>query len=290
MNTLRATRRSCGLTQASVAASAGISLPTLRALERGEGGVRALAAVMAVLDLRWGWAPDRVQAARALADRRRARGFSQAQLANRIGVSRPVVIALERDRGATVATVVRAAAVLGVRSVLRAAPSGRGGLVPATNCLAQDLVMTPPELAAVVIGHFAGRMSGTVLDPARGQGAFHDRFPACLARHWCEITEGRDFLDWHEPVDWVMSNPPWSRLRDFSRHAMRIAPNIVWLAPLTNLTTKARLRDLDEAGFGIAELVLIDTPKGWPQSGFQLVAAWLRKGHSGGWSVVRLAG
>ena len=290
MNTLRATRRSCGLTQASVAASAGISLPTLRALERGEGGVRALAAVMAVLDLRWGWAPDRVQAARALADRRRARGFSQAQLANRIGVSRPVVIALERDLGATVATLVRAAAVLGVRSVLRAAPSGRGGLVPATNCLAQDLVMTPPELAAVVIGHFAGRMSGTVLDPARGQGAFHDRFPACLARHWCEITEGRDFLDWQQPVDWVMSNPPWSRLRDFSRHAMRIAPNIVWLAPLTNLTTKARLRDLDEAGFGIAELVLIDTPKGWPQSGFQLVAAWLRKGHSGGWSVVRLAG
>ena len=290
MNTLRATRRSCGLTQASVAASAGISLPTLRALERGEGGVRALAAVMAVLDLRWGWAPDRVQAARALADRRRARGFSQAQLANRVGVSRPVVIALERDLGATVATLVRAAAVLGVRSVLRAAPSGRGGLVPATNCLAQDLVMTPPELAAVVIGHFAGRMSGTVLDPARGQGAFHDRFPACLDRHWCEITEGRDFLDWHEPVDWVMSNPPWSRLRDFSRHAMRIAPNIVWLAPLTNLTTKARLRDLDEAGFGIAELVLIDTPKGWPQSGFQLVAAWLRKGHSGGWSVVRLAG
>ena len=290
MNTLRNTRRQQGLTQASVATSAKISLPTLRALERGEGGVRALAAVMAVLDLRWGWAPDRVQAARALADRRRARGFSQAQLANRIGVSRPVVIALERDLGATVATLVRAAAVLGVRSVLRAAPSGRGGLVPATNCLAQDLVMTPPELAAVVIGHFAGRMSGTVLDPARGQGAFHDRFPACLDRHWCEITEGRDFLDWHEPVDWVMSNPPWSRLRDFSRHAMRIAPNIVWLAPLTNLTTKARLRDLDEAGFGIAELVLIDTPKGWPQSGFQLVAAWLRKGHSGGWSVVRLAG
>ena len=150
--------------------------------------------------------------------------------------------------------------------------------------------MTPPELAAVVIGHFAGRMSGTVLDPARGQGAFYDRFPTHLERDWCEITEGRDFLDWHEPVDWVMTNPPWSRLRDFTRHAMRIAPNVVWLAPLTNLTTKARLRDLDEAGFGIAELVLIDTPKDWPQSGFQLVAAWLRKGHSGGWSVTRLGG
>ena len=127
-----------------------------------------------------------------------------------------------------------------------------------------------------------------MLDPARGQGAFHDRFPEHLERDWCEITEGRDFLDWQRPVDWVMTNPPWSRLRDFSRHAITIAPNIVWLAPLTNLTTKARLRDLDEAGFGIAELVLIDTPKDWPQSGFQLVAAWLRKGHSGGWSVTRL--
>ena len=245
---------------------------------------------MAVLDLRWGWAPDRVHAARALADRRRARGLSQAQLADRIGVSRPVIIALERDLGATVATLVRAAAVLGVRSVLRAAPSGRGGLVPATNCPAQDLVMTPPELAAAVIAHFADRMTGKVLDPARGQGAFYDRFPVHLERDWCQITENRDFLDWQQPVDWVMTNPPWSRLRDFTRHAMRIASNIVWLAPLTNLTTKARLRDLDETGFGIAELVLIDTPKDWPQSGFQLVAAWLRNGHSGGWSVVRLAG
>ena len=289
MNTLRTTRRSRGLTQAEVVASARISLPTLRALERGEGGVRALVAVMAVLNLRWSWAPDRVQAARALGDRRRAHGLSQAQLADRIGVSRPVIIALERDLGATVATLVRAAAVLGVRPVLRAAPLGRGGLVPATNCPAHDLVMTSPELATAMIGHFAGRMTGSVLDPARGQGAFHDRFPAHLERDWCEITEGRDFLDWREPVDWVMTNPPWSRLRDFSRHAMRIAPNIVWLAPLTNLTTKARLRDLDEAGFGIAELVLIDTPKDWPQSGFQLVAAWLRKEHSGGWSVTRLA-
>lgn len=69
---------------------------------------------------------------------------------------------------------------------------------------------------------------------------------------------------------------------------MQIAPNIVWLAPLTNLTTRARLRDLEENGFGIAELVRIDTPMDWPQSGFQLVAAWLQKGHTGPWAVSRL--
>lgn len=69
---------------------------------------------------------------------------------------------------------------------------------------------------------------------------------------------------------------------------MRIAPNIVWLAPLTNLTTRARFRDLEENGSGIAKLVRIDTPKEWPQSGFPLVAAWLRKGHAGPWVVSRL--
>lgn len=289
MHLIRMTRRARRLTQAEIATQAGISLPTLRALERGEGGVRALVAVMQVLDLRWGWAPDRAAAAAALAERRRARGLSQAELAVRLGVSRPTVIALEQDLGATVGPLVKAAEMLGVRPLLRPIPPRRGGLVPATNMPGRDLVMTPPDLAAAVIAHFSDRMAGSVLDPAKGQGAFYDCLPTHLDRHWCEIAEGRDFLDWDRPVDWVMTNPPWSKLRDFTRHAMRLAPNIVWLAPLTNLTTKARLRDLDEAGFGIVELVLLDTPEDWPQSGFQLVAAWLRKGHAGGWAVTRLA-
>ena len=56
-----------GLTQADVASMAQISLPALRALERDEGGFHAVVTVMAVLGVRWGWAPDRAQAATALA-------------------------------------------------------------------------------------------------------------------------------------------------------------------------------------------------------------------------------
>ncbi|MEX1663610.1 hypothetical protein AB4874_18635 [Thioclava sp. 15-R06ZXC-3] len=70
---------------------------------------------------------------------------------------------------------------------------------------------------------------------------------------------------------------------------MTISENVVWLAQLTNLTTKARLRDLDQQDYGIAELVLIDTPKGWPQSGFQFVAAHIARGHTGGWMMSRLS-
>ncbi|RWR16497.1 helix-turn-helix domain-containing protein [Sinirhodobacter populi] len=288
MKLLLETRRTRCMTQPDVAQAAGVSVPTIRALERGEGSIRSLVAVMAVLDLRWAWAREMDGGGSEFAGRRRARGLSQADLARRVGCSRPTIIALEQDLVGTVATLVRALAILGLRSVLRPIATGRGGLVPATNAPERDLVMTPPDLAAAIIAHFAPRMAGRVLDPAKGQGAFHDRFPACLERHWCEIGEGRDFLDWRQPVDWVMTNPPWSRLRVFSLHAMKIAPNIVWLAPLTNLTTRARLRHLEENGFGIAELVRIDTPKDWPQSGFQLVAAWLQKGHAGPWAISRL--
>ena len=148
--------------------------------------------------------------------------------------------------------------------------------------------MTPAPSAAAVIAHFSEQIVGGVLDPARGQGAFYDQFPPHLERYWCEVADGQDFLTWAEPVDWIVSNPPWSKLRDFSRHAMALAQNIIWLAPIVALTTKARLRDLDEYVFGIAELLLVDTPKVWPQSGFQLAAAYLKKGHQGAWRVSRL--
>nr|WP_199489601.1 helix-turn-helix transcriptional regulator [Pseudotabrizicola alkalilacus] len=244
---------------------------------------------MKALGLGWGWARQGEDAAALLAARRRKKGFSQAALAEKAGCSRPTIIALERDFSGSVSILLSVLAALGVRQVLRALDMpGRAGLVPVTNAPVRDLVMTPAPLAAAVIAHFAEQISGSILDPARGQGAFFDQFPSLLQRRWCEVSEGKDFHAWSEPVDWIVTNPPWSRLRDFTLHAMNLAPNIIWLAPIVNLTTKARLRDLDEYGFGIAELLLIETPKCWPQSGFQLAAAHLKKGHQGAWQVSRL--
>ena len=53
MDILRTARRARGMTQGNVARATGISVPTLRALERGEGGLGPLVAVMEVLGLRW---------------------------------------------------------------------------------------------------------------------------------------------------------------------------------------------------------------------------------------------
>lgn len=244
---------------------------------------------MGALGLRWGWARLDQDPAALLAAMRRKRGITQAVLAERVGRSRPSIIALEKDLSGSVSILLAVLAVFGVREPLRKFDSARGGsLVPAPNAPVRDLVMTPAPLAGGIITHFSDQLYGSILDPARGQGAFFDQFPANLSHNWCELAEGLDFLEWERPVDWIVTNPPWSRLRDLTRHTMTITDNIVWLSPIVNMTTKARLRDLDEFGFGIAELLLIDTPKSWPQSGFQLAAVHLRKGYRGAWQVSRL--
>lgn len=96
---------------------------------------------------------------------------------------------------------------------------------------AGDAVWTPDWCAADMVDHF--RPDGHILEPCRGGGAFMRHLPAGTA--WCEITEGRDFFAWSDPVDWIMTNPPYSLTRQFLRHAIAVAKNIAFLLPARNI-------------------------------------------------------
>lgn len=96
---------------------------------------------------------------------------------------------------------------------------------------AGDAVYTPDWCAADMVRHF--KPGGRILEPCRGGGAFMRRLPADA--EWCEITEGRDFFAWSEAVDWIITNPPYSLTREFLRHAMTVAANIVFLLPARNI-------------------------------------------------------
>ncbi len=141
-----------------------------------------------------------------------------------------------------------------------------------------DCVMTPPYYVNLVLDHFAPQ--GRCLEPCRGTGGFQlDDWD------WCEITEGRDFLTYDfgsARYDWVVTNPPWSKIRPFLARSMELADNVVFLCLVNAFWMKARLRDMKAAGFGIREILLIDTPpKPWTQTGFQLGAVHVQRGHKG---------
>jgi hypothetical protein len=160
----------------------------------------------------------------------------------------------------------------------------RRALSPASNGPSHDLVSTPPALARKIVQHFAP--TGACLDPARGHGAFWRALkaaPGVTAVQWCEITQGRDFLDFHEHVDWIITNPPWSKMRRFLNQAMTIADHVVYLGTLNHFQTSARLQDIRESGFGIREALLLPhPPKPWPRSGFQLACVHREKGWKDG--------
>lgn len=148
---------------------------------------------------------------------------------------------------------------------------------PNRNYDSNDAVQTPRELARRLVSHF--QPAGRILEPCRGQGNLYRFLPKGAL--WCEIEKGRDFFEWSEPVDWIITNPPWSQIREFLKHSMRVADHVVFLMTINHVWTKARIRDIREAGFGIREITLLEMPREFPQSGFQLGAVYVRRGWSG---------
>jgi hypothetical protein len=153
-------------------------------------------------------------------------------------------------------------------------------LSPQKNAPEHDIVFTPLPLAKEIIDHFSPH--GSILDPCMGNGAFFDQYPDHCEKFWCEISKGQDFFDFDTKVDWIITNPPWSKMKEFISHGINVSDNVVYLVSINHYMTKARMRIIFNADFGFKEIYGVKTPKeNWPQSGFQLAAVHLEKGWKG---------
>jgi len=142
-----------------------------------------------------------------------------------------------------------------------------------------DNVNTPEYLAKYIVDYF--NPSGFLLEPCKGSANFLKFMPSA---DWCELSEGKDFFDYKkENVDWVITNPPFSKIRKFLQHCYELkVKNIVFLCPTNHiLGLKARIIDMMDGGYGIKEIILIKTPKEFPQSGFQWSINHIKKGYVG---------
>lgn len=139
-----------------------------------------------------------------------------------------------------------------------------------------DVVYTPDDLALKIVNHF--RPTGSILEPCKGGGAFLRAMPTA---EYCEIAEGIDFFDCQVKYDWIITNPPWSIFRAFLRKACETADNVVFLVPVVHYFGKARLRELKETGHALKEIVILNTPKNFPQMGFALGCVYTQKNYRG---------
>jgi hypothetical protein len=148
---------------------------------------------------------------------------------------------------------------------------------PNRDYVSNDDIQTPAALAAALVKEISP--SGAILEPCAGEGAFLQALPAGTL--WCEIKKGRDFFDWSRRVDWVITNPPWSKIRGFLRKSFEVSDNVAFLMTINHAWTRARLRDAKEAGFGLIRILILETPRSFPQSGFQLGMVVYKRGSAG---------
>ena len=142
-----------------------------------------------------------------------------------------------------------------------------------------DKVYTPENIAKLIINKF--NISGKVLDPFKGQGAFYNNYPETVKKDWCEIDEGKDFFEYKEHVDWIVSNPPYSIYDEVMNHSFEIADNIVYLVPLNKIVSSlGRVKKIQEFG-GVPYIYIIGASHcGFP-FGFPCCAIHVKRCYTG---------
>jgi hypothetical protein len=142
-----------------------------------------------------------------------------------------------------------------------------------------DKVYTPESLAKQIISLYP--LSGKVLDPFKGKGAFYNQLPEHTENLWCEIDEGIDFFDYQDKVDWIISNPPYSIYGDVMKKSMEIADNIIYLVPLSKVVSSmGRLREIHEYG-GIVSIYYLSSGRANFGFGFPSCAIHIQRGYKG---------
>jgi hypothetical protein len=141
-----------------------------------------------------------------------------------------------------------------------------------------DIVYTPIHVSKHIIEWL--KPVGKILDPCKGDVAFYNYLPA--DKHYCEITEDKDFFYFNDKVDWIIGNPPYSIFEEFLKHAFEISDNVSYLVPTNKVFQRQVIMDMITKYGGIKSIIiygsgqLIDFPFGFSVGNFHF-----EKGYKG---------
>ena len=150
-----------------------------------------------------------------------------------------------------------------------------------------DEIKTNPIFAKKIIDYFSVQFkpNDKFLEPCRGDEAFYQHLPA--NKEWCEITEGKDFLEYEGRVQWIITNFPWSGkiLRPLVRKSCQVSDNLVHLIRCHNIIgTVARHKDFRNENHFIKEIIIVpwqDSFINKSNEGFALMVIHTQKNYLG---------
>ncbi len=121
---------------------------------------------------------------------------------------------------------------------------------------ANDVFITPPELAKKHIDMIEFNEDDKWLDPCRNDGSYYNNFPT-ENKDYCEILEQKDFLEYTGDVDIIIQNPPYSLMNKWIEKNIELNPRVIsFLIGIGNLTTK-RIETLEHAGYGLTKMKML---------------------------------
>ncbi len=113
-------------------------------------------------------------------------------------------------------------------------------------------------------------------DPFKNSGSYYNQFPS-VNKKWSEILEEKDFFDFDEEVDVVVSNPPYSMLDDILEKTVWLNPQVIsYLIGVGNLTAK-RIEFMEEHNYYITKLHMCKVYKWY---GMSLIVVWEKNAKS----------
>lgn len=150
----------------------------------------------------------------------------------------------------------------------------------------KDIVYTPDAIALDIIRWV--KPKGKCLDPCKGDGAFLRYLP--VGADYCEIREGRDFFDYHQRVDWIIGNPPYSIFETWLAHSFELAKDVVYILPTNKIFQRQVIMQMIDIWGGVKGIRAYGAGRqvGFP-FGFSVGAFWFRRGYKSREIMFRLA-
>jgi len=116
-----------------------------------------------------------------------------------------------------------------------------------------DTFYTPIEVALMMVEMAELTPGDIVLEPCRGGGSIYNSIPDYCTKEWCEIAEGRDFLNYTGSPTHIITNPPFSLFTKFIIKMIELKPRtITLLFGLMNMSLY-RINLLIDAGYTITK-------------------------------------